>query len=76
MAVERREGAAQLSEVEDSIDAAQQVIARNVIVEIEGLEESVLPTTSLTHHLDALPSNGCHQHRPRSPNCQRVFQQN
>jgi hypothetical protein len=27
--------------------------ARNLIVEIEGVEESVLAATSLTHHLDA-----------------------
>ena len=45
VAVERREMAAQLAEVEEAIDAAQQVIARNVIVQIEGVEESVLAAT-------------------------------
>jgi hypothetical protein len=44
---------AQFSEVERAIDATQQVTARNLIVEIESVEESVLAATSLTHHLDA-----------------------
>ena len=53
MAVERREMVAQCAEVQEAIDAPQQVTARNSIVEIEGVEESVLPASSLTHHLDA-----------------------
>jgi hypothetical protein len=44
---------AQLAEIEEAIDATQQVTARNLIVEIEGVEEPVLAATSLTHHLDA-----------------------
>jgi hypothetical protein len=44
---------AQLAEVEEAIDAAQQMAAGDVIVEIERVEESVLAATSLTHHLDA-----------------------
>jgi hypothetical protein len=44
---------AQLAEVQEAIDATQQVTARNLIVEIEGVEESVLAAISLTHHLDA-----------------------
>ena len=51
--VERRQMGAQLAEVEEAIDAAQQVAAGDVIVEIEGVEKSVLATTPLTHHLDA-----------------------
>ena len=35
VAVERREMAAQLAKIEESINPAQQVIGRNVIVEIE-----------------------------------------
>ena len=53
MAVERSAVAAQLAEVEEAVNAAQQVAARDVIVEIEGVEETVLVATSLTHHLDA-----------------------
>jgi len=45
--------AAQLAEVEEAIDATQQVTARNLIVEVERVEESILAATSLTHHLDA-----------------------
>ena len=39
VAVERREMVAQLAQIEEAIDAAQQVAARDVIVEIEGVEE-------------------------------------
>src|SRR5450755_72743 len=53
VAVERCEMAAQLAKLEEAIDATQQVAARNVIVEVEGVEESVLAATSVTHHLDA-----------------------
>jgi hypothetical protein len=44
---------AQLAEIKESIDAAQQVTAGHLIVETERVEESVLSGTSLTHHLDA-----------------------
>jgi len=53
VAVERREVLAQLAEVEEAIDATQQMAARDVIVEVERVEESVLAATSLTHHVDA-----------------------
>ena len=43
----------QLAEIKESIDPAQQVTAGHLIVETEGVEESVLAATSLTHHLDA-----------------------
>jgi hypothetical protein len=76
VAVERREMCAQFIEIEVAIDAAQQVIARNVIVDIEGVEESVLAATLLTHHRDVLPSIGCHQQRSSDQTFQGVFQQN
>jgi hypothetical protein len=76
VAVERRELVAQFTEVEEAIDATQQVIAWHVIVKVEGAEESVLVAASPTHYLDALPSNRCHQHRRGDVNCQGVFQQN
>ena len=42
MAVERREVLAQLAEIEEPIDAAQQMIRGNVIVEVERVEQLVL----------------------------------
>ena len=42
MAVERGEMSAQLSQIEEPIDAAEQVIRGNVRVEVEGVEQSVL----------------------------------
>jgi hypothetical protein len=76
VAVERREMVAQFTEVEEAIDATQQVIAWHVIVKVEGADESVLVAASPTHHLDALPSSRCHQHSRGDVNCQGVFQQN
>ena len=46
-----------------------------MIVEIEGVEESVLAATLLTHDRDVFPSIGCHQHRPSDSSCHGVFQQ-
>ena len=42
MAVERAELLAQLSQIEEPIDAAEQVIRGNVRVQVEGVEQSVL----------------------------------
>ena len=42
VAVERGEVFAQVAEIQKSIDPAQQMIARNMIVEIEGVEQSLL----------------------------------
>jgi hypothetical protein len=38
------------------INASWQVLARNVIVEVERVEEFVLIAAQLPHHLEALPS--------------------
>jgi hypothetical protein len=64
---------AQLAGVEEAIDATQQVAARDVIVEIEGVEESVLAATSLTHHLDV--SRRCDGLKHKRERC-LVLQQN
>ncbi|MBT2336401.1 hypothetical protein J7E49_21120 [Variovorax paradoxus] len=40
---------AQLSEIEESVDASQQVIARDVIFEVECIEQLIL-NDALTHH--------------------------
>jgi hypothetical protein len=38
------------------IDASQQVIVRNMIIEVEQVKEFVLPVAQLTHHDDSPPS--------------------
>ena len=40
----------QLAEVEEAIDGAQQMSARHVLLEVEGIEKLVLPAALLTHH--------------------------
>jgi hypothetical protein len=42
VAVVRTEVLAQLTEIEEAIDAAQQVVGRYVIVEMEGIKQPVL----------------------------------
>lgn len=54
MAIERREVLAQTAEIEDPIDAPQEVILRNMIVKVERVEELVLHAALVTHHVDAL----------------------
>jgi hypothetical protein len=54
VAIERREVPAQFAQIEELMYASQQVILRNVIVEIEGVEQSILVATLLSHHLEAL----------------------
>ena len=75
MAVKRLEVIVQTTEVQDLVNAAQQVITWEVTVEVEGIEEPVLCATSSTHHRDALPLFGCDQLRSCSQT-QGVFQQN
>jgi hypothetical protein len=52
---------AQITEIEEVIDAPQQVFARDMIVEVERVEEFVLSAAQLTHHLDALRSTDVFQ---------------
>ena len=52
--VERSEVFAQLVEVEKSINAAQQIVGRNVIIEVEGIKQSLLTAHLRSHHLDVL----------------------
>jgi len=42
------------AEIKEPINAAQKVILGNVIVEIEGVKQSVLAGTLLPQHLDVL----------------------
>jgi hypothetical protein len=55
VAVERRKVGTQFAELEEAINATQQVLARDVIVEVEQVEEPVLAAALLTHHRDVLP---------------------
>jgi hypothetical protein len=45
---------AQLSQIEKSIDAAEQMIRGNVRIEVEGVEQSVLRAALLSHHVAAV----------------------
>lgn len=57
--VEGREVLAQIAEIEEPINTAQQVVGGNVIVEVEGIKQPVLIAAVLTHHPDALPKLAC-----------------
>jgi len=50
VAIKRREMLAQISQIEEPIDAAEQVIRRNMRLEVEGVEQSVLSAAVLSHH--------------------------
>jgi hypothetical protein len=45
----------ELTEIEEAINGAQEVSARHVLLEVEGVEELVLPAALPTHH-GAAPS--------------------
>jgi hypothetical protein len=55
----------QLAKVEEAIDASQQVSAWHVLVEVEGVEELVLPAALLTHHRRAPPLRRAQHKRER-----------
>jgi hypothetical protein len=58
MAVEARQVLAQVAQIEESINAAEQVIVGDVVFEIKGVEKSFLTTCLTPHHRDApLPRN-------------------
>jgi hypothetical protein len=46
----------QISQVKEATDASQQVRLRDVVVEIERVEELVMSAIQSTHHDDSLPS--------------------
>lgn len=45
---------AKFVEIEESIDAAQQMVRRDVIVELERIKQSLLTAHLRTHHPDVL----------------------
>ena len=50
MAIERCEVLTKLGEIEESINAAEQMICGDVRVEVEGIKQSVLVAAVLSHH--------------------------
>src|SRR5262249_18513899 len=52
--VEGLELASQLAEIEEAVNPAQQVIRRNMLIEVERVEESVLIAALCTHHQEVL----------------------
>ena len=50
---------AQAAEVKAAVDAAQQVVLRDVVFEIERVEEPILPARLSSHHLGALQDQNC-----------------
>lgn len=50
MAVVVRQVLAQLAQVEEAVDAAQQMILRDVAFKIEGIEQRRLSASWLSHH--------------------------
>jgi hypothetical protein len=72
-----RQVLAQLTQIENSIDASKQVIGRNVRVEVERVKKLILRGGLLSHHRDNTSSSvGLHL-RPRPATVvHRVFQRN
>jgi hypothetical protein len=62
VAVERCEVLAQLAQIEEAINPAQQVIGRNVIVEIECIEQLPMSATLSSHHSRFPRTNSWLQH--------------
>jgi ribosomal protein S3 len=55
VAVKRGEIGAQIREIEELINAAKQMIGRNVVVKVERVEQAVLVAAVVSHHLSNLP---------------------
>lgn len=49
---------AQVDEIEEPINTAQQVVGGDVLVEVEGIKQPVLVTAVLTHHSRCAPEIG------------------
>jgi hypothetical protein len=57
MAVERGKVLVQITQVKKLSDSTEQVIGRNVTVEVEGIEQLLLSTTLSSHHSRVSLSN-------------------
>ena len=56
MTIKRAEMRAQTGKVQTPINAAQEMIGRNVIFEVESVEQAALITAVLSHHQEVLPN--------------------
>ena len=48
-----------VSQIEEAVNAAYQIIGRDVIVEVEGIEQPFLTARLRNHHPDVLPGQPC-----------------
>src|SRR5208283_1471391 len=55
MAIRRREMLAQIRQVEKPVNAPEQMLRGHMLIEVEGIKESVLVAAALSHHAGALP---------------------
>src|SRR5580765_3828595 len=76
VAVETSEVAAKLAEIEEPIDASQQMIGRYVCFKVERVEELVLRASLLPHHLCALRFFLLIHGTQTTADCSGVFQHN
>src|SRR3974390_76360 len=76
VAIKRGEVGAQICEIEKLINAAKQMIGRNVVVKVERVEQAVLITAGLSHHLSNLPLICLINKTSMAALSSRVFQQN
>jgi hypothetical protein len=53
VAVIQRKVLAQICQIEESIDTAEHMIRRHMIVGVEGVKQSVLVAAALSHHAGA-----------------------
>jgi hypothetical protein len=76
MAVKPEQVLAQLAEIEEALDAAQEVIGWDVVFEIEGIEQLLLCAARSPHHRIRLPWKASGQHNYFRRVFVLVFQQN
>ena len=58
MAIKRCEVLTQIGEVEKSINGAEKMVRRNVLIEVEAIKQPLLIAAVLSHHAGALPPAG------------------
>jgi hypothetical protein len=76
VAIEASEAATQFAQIEEPVDAAQQMVGWHMRIEVEGVEQLVLRTRLLTHHCDVPSSLACASDSGQRTSFSRVFQQN
>jgi len=66
----------QICQIELSINTAEHVVHGHVVVEVEGVKQSVLLAAALSHHAGVLPSLLLEFRTSKTRHCSIVFQQN